>query len=167
MEHRLSALLQLHLHSWLNTYFQWIRQRERQDEAKNIKFWKLVRFILKVLRYLFFFLYQLKTMLYCVQKPTTFSFSSSDGSDKQYAYISKWIIIKLCWIVQEIWRFSQISRHLESTIMGLDRHALTSQFIINYMIHGCHPSLYFPGVLQHNAPASGKCHRRLYAFNFL
>ena len=33
---RLSALLQLHLHSQLNTWLQWIVQRQLQDETKNI-----------------------------------------------------------------------------------------------------------------------------------
>ena len=37
LEHRLSALLQLHLHSLLNTCFQWIEQRQRQDETRIIK----------------------------------------------------------------------------------------------------------------------------------
>ena len=36
LEHRLSALLQLHLHSQLNTWFQWIEQRQLQDETRNI-----------------------------------------------------------------------------------------------------------------------------------
>ena len=34
--HRLSALLQLHLHPRLNTWFQWIGQRQLQDETRNI-----------------------------------------------------------------------------------------------------------------------------------
>ena len=38
LEHHLSALLQL-LHSWLNTQFQWIRQRQLQDETRNIQVW--------------------------------------------------------------------------------------------------------------------------------
>ena len=36
LEHRLSALLQLHLHSQLNTWFQWIGQRQLQDETRMI-----------------------------------------------------------------------------------------------------------------------------------
>ena len=36
MEHRLSALLQLHLHSQLNTWRQWIGQRQLQDETRNV-----------------------------------------------------------------------------------------------------------------------------------
>ena len=36
MEYRLSALLQLHLHSGLNTCLQWIGQRQLQDETRNI-----------------------------------------------------------------------------------------------------------------------------------
>ena len=35
LEHRLSALLQLHLHSWPNTSLHWIGQRQLQDEARN------------------------------------------------------------------------------------------------------------------------------------
>ena len=35
LEHRLSALLQLHLHSRLNTWLTWIGQL--QDETRNIK----------------------------------------------------------------------------------------------------------------------------------
>ena len=37
LEHRLSALLQRHLHSRLHTWFQWIGQRQMQDEMRNIK----------------------------------------------------------------------------------------------------------------------------------
>ena len=33
LEHRLSALLRLHLHSELNIWFQWIGQRQLQDET--------------------------------------------------------------------------------------------------------------------------------------
>ena len=33
----LSALLQLHLHSRLNTWLQWIGQYQLQDETRNIK----------------------------------------------------------------------------------------------------------------------------------
>ena len=36
LEHRLSALLQLHLHSQLSTWLQWIGQRQLQDETRNI-----------------------------------------------------------------------------------------------------------------------------------
>ena len=36
LEHRLSALLQLHLHSQLNTWLQWTWQRQLQDETRNI-----------------------------------------------------------------------------------------------------------------------------------
>ena len=32
----LSALLQLHLHFRLNTWLQWIEQRQLQDDIKNI-----------------------------------------------------------------------------------------------------------------------------------
>ena len=35
--HRLSALLQLHLHSRVNTWLQWIGHRQLQDETRNIK----------------------------------------------------------------------------------------------------------------------------------
>ena len=35
-EHRLSALLQLHLHSLLNTWLQYIVQRQLQAETTNI-----------------------------------------------------------------------------------------------------------------------------------
>ena len=37
LEHRLSALLQLHLHFWLNTWFQWIGQRQLQDKTRVIQ----------------------------------------------------------------------------------------------------------------------------------
>ena len=37
LEHRMSALLQLHLHSRLNTWLQCIGQSQLQDEARNIK----------------------------------------------------------------------------------------------------------------------------------
>ena len=37
LEHRLSALLQLHLHSQLNTWLQWIEQRQLQEDTRNIK----------------------------------------------------------------------------------------------------------------------------------
>ena len=36
LEHRLSALLQLHLHSRLNTRLQWTGQGQPQDETRNI-----------------------------------------------------------------------------------------------------------------------------------
>ena len=39
VEHLLSALLQLHLHSGLNTWLQWIGQRELQNERRNIWVW--------------------------------------------------------------------------------------------------------------------------------
>ena len=39
LEHRLSALLQLHLQSRLNTWLQWIEQRQLQDEIRNIEVW--------------------------------------------------------------------------------------------------------------------------------
>ena len=38
---RLSALLQLHLHSQLNTWFQRIGQRQLQDETRHIYVWRL------------------------------------------------------------------------------------------------------------------------------
>ena len=31
------VLLQLHLHSWLNTWLHWIGQRQLQDQTRNIK----------------------------------------------------------------------------------------------------------------------------------
>ena len=37
MEHRLSALLQLHLHSQLDTWLQWIGQRPLQEWTRNIQ----------------------------------------------------------------------------------------------------------------------------------
>ena len=37
LEHRLSALLQLHLHYLLNTWLPWIGQRQLQDEMRNIQ----------------------------------------------------------------------------------------------------------------------------------
>ena len=37
LEHRLSVLLQLHLSSGLNTWLQWIGQRQKSDETRNIK----------------------------------------------------------------------------------------------------------------------------------
>ena len=36
LDHRLSALLQLHLHSRLNTWLWWIAQWQLQDETRNI-----------------------------------------------------------------------------------------------------------------------------------
>ena len=45
-------LLQLHLHSRLNTWFQGIGQRRLQDETRKNKFWDLVWFILEVWRYM-------------------------------------------------------------------------------------------------------------------
>ena len=35
LEHRLSALLQLHLHSHHNTWLQWVGQRQLQDEKRT------------------------------------------------------------------------------------------------------------------------------------
>ena len=40
LEHRLSALLQLHLHSRLNTWLHCIGQRQLQDETRNIWAWE-------------------------------------------------------------------------------------------------------------------------------
>ena len=37
LEHRLSALLQLHLHYLLNSWLQWIGQRQLQDQMRNIE----------------------------------------------------------------------------------------------------------------------------------
>ena len=39
LEHRLSALLQLHLHSRLDIWLRWIGQRQLQDETGNIWVW--------------------------------------------------------------------------------------------------------------------------------
>ena len=51
LEHRLSALLRLHLHSRLSTWLQWIGPKQLQDETRSIfKFWDLVRFILEIWR---------------------------------------------------------------------------------------------------------------------
>ena len=36
LEHRLSALFQLHLHSLLNTWLQWIWQKQLQEETRSI-----------------------------------------------------------------------------------------------------------------------------------
>ena len=54
LEHRLSALLQLHIHSWQNTWFQWIRQRQLQDGAKIISVLGLVRLIFETLQYILY-----------------------------------------------------------------------------------------------------------------
>ena len=51
LEDRLSALLQLHLHSQLNTWLQWIEWRNCKRIQETFKFWDLVRLILEVLRY--------------------------------------------------------------------------------------------------------------------
>ena len=40
LEHRLSALLQLHLHSRLNIWLDWIGQRQLQGETRNIYVWR-------------------------------------------------------------------------------------------------------------------------------
>ena len=37
LEHRLSALLQLDLHSRLNNWLQWVVQRQLQDETRTIQ----------------------------------------------------------------------------------------------------------------------------------
>ena len=44
------ALLELHLHAWLNTWLQWIGQRQLHDETRIIR--DLVCLILKALRYI-------------------------------------------------------------------------------------------------------------------
>ena len=46
--HRLSALPQLHLHSRLNNWLQWIGQRQLQDRREILKFWNSVRLILEI-----------------------------------------------------------------------------------------------------------------------
>ena len=38
LEHHLSTLLQLHLHSHLNTWLQWIGQRQLQDDIQVLVF---------------------------------------------------------------------------------------------------------------------------------
>ena len=47
LEHRLSALLQLHLHSQLHTWLQWIGQRQLQDETRNIYIWGIGAFYIR------------------------------------------------------------------------------------------------------------------------
>ena len=49
LEHRLSALLPLHLHSRLNTLLQYIAQRQLQNEMKNIQ---VLEFSAAYIRYL-------------------------------------------------------------------------------------------------------------------
>ena len=36
LEHRLSSLIQIHLYSQINTWFQWIAQRQLQDQTRGI-----------------------------------------------------------------------------------------------------------------------------------
>ena len=50
LEHRLSALLQLHLHSQHNTWLQLIGQRQLHDEARNIYIWRLSATYIRELR---------------------------------------------------------------------------------------------------------------------
>ena len=52
LEHRLSALLPLHLHPRLNTWFQYIAERHLHADEKH-KFWDLVQLILQILQYIF------------------------------------------------------------------------------------------------------------------
>ena len=40
LEHHLSALLQLHLHSRFNSWLQWFRERQLQDKTRNIKVYR-------------------------------------------------------------------------------------------------------------------------------
>ena len=40
LEHRLSVLLQLHLHSRLNNWLHWIGQMQLNDETRNFKVWR-------------------------------------------------------------------------------------------------------------------------------
>ena len=49
LEHRLSALLQLYLHSPFNTWLQYIAHRPLQAETRNI--WDLVHLLLDILQY--------------------------------------------------------------------------------------------------------------------
>ena len=51
MEHHLSALLQLHLHSRLNMWLQWIGQRNCKMRWEKCKFFYLVCLILEVWQY--------------------------------------------------------------------------------------------------------------------
>ena len=44
----MSVLLQLHLHSWLNTWLQWLGKDNCNTRRETFKFWNLVRFILEV-----------------------------------------------------------------------------------------------------------------------
>ena len=52
MEHRLSALLQLHLHSLLNTGFNKLHEDNCKARRQTFKLWDLVRIILEIWRYL-------------------------------------------------------------------------------------------------------------------
>ena len=47
----MSALLQLHLHSPLNTWPQYIAQRQLQAKMRKFKFWYLVPLILEILQH--------------------------------------------------------------------------------------------------------------------
>ena len=47
--HRLSALLQLHLHSRLDAWHQWIGQGQNKTRRESFKFWYLVPLILNIL----------------------------------------------------------------------------------------------------------------------
>ena len=53
LEHRLSALLQLHLHSRLSNWLHWIGKRQLNDETGNIKFGDLMPLILEISWYIF------------------------------------------------------------------------------------------------------------------
>ena len=46
LEYGLPALLQLHLHSWLNTWIQWIWQKQVQDKTRNIQVWCVFSFFI-------------------------------------------------------------------------------------------------------------------------
>ena len=53
LEHRLLALLQLHLHSRLSIWHQYIAQRQLQGETRNILFLIFdTRLILEIWRYI-------------------------------------------------------------------------------------------------------------------
>ena len=86
LEHRLSALLQLHLHSQLNTWLQWIKQRQLQDETRNIYVWGLGASYIRELTVVFF----------CV---CGFFLSNKELSSFETSNCVEWNAV--CWLLQD------------------------------------------------------------------
>ena len=97
LEHRLSALLQLHLHSRLNTWLHWIGQRQLQDETRNIQVWGLCA------SYIWDF--TVITLKWFIKKVIVTITSLLHWSDRTKRHSDNTTIIPLKWSSTSLWQF--------------------------------------------------------------